>query len=34
MTEDVSYKFQNLHVYKLALDYLDQIYEVAGKRPT
>jgi hypothetical protein len=33
MTEDVSYKFQNLQGYKLALDYLDQIYEVAGKLP-
>ena len=33
MTEDVSYKVQNLQVYKLAHDYLDQIYEIAGKLP-
>ena len=28
-----NYKFQNLEVYKLALDYLDKIYEIVGKLP-
>ena len=36
-TEDrgfiVNYKFQNLDVYKLALDYLDEIYEIVGRLP-
>jgi len=27
------YKFQKLDVYKLSLDYLDKIYEVAGGLP-
>ena len=29
----VNYKFQNLDVYKLALDYLDEIYEIVGRLP-
>ncbi|NIM97859.1 MAG: four helix bundle protein [candidate division Zixibacteria bacterium] len=29
----VEYKFQNLDVYKLALDYLDKVYEVARGLP-
>jgi len=29
----VNYKFQNLDVYKLALDYLDKIYEIVGGLP-
>ena len=29
----VGYKFQNLNVYKLALDYLDKIYEIAERLP-
>jgi four helix bundle protein len=29
----VEYKFQNLNVYKLALDYLDKIYEIAEALP-
>src|SRR5437870_975567 len=33
MGDPVGYKFQNLDVYKLALDYLDAIYDVIGKLP-
>ena len=29
----MNYKFQNLDVYKLALDYLDEIYEIVGRLP-
>jgi four helix bundle protein len=29
----VGYKFQRLDVYKLALDYLDEIYELVKKLP-
>ncbi len=27
------YKFQNLRVYKLALEYMDLVYEVSGRLP-
>ena len=29
----MNYKFQNLDVYKLALDYLDKIYKIVGGLP-
>ena len=29
----VDYKFQNLNVYKLALDYLDKVYEISERLP-
>ena len=29
----MAYKFQNLEIYRLALDYLDLIYEIADKLP-
>ena len=34
MTEDrVNYKFQQLEVYKLALDYVDEVYKLSRQLP-
>jgi len=32
-TENMSYKFEKLEIYQLALDYLDLIYAIAEKLP-
>lgn len=33
MANTMTYKFQQLKVYKLALEYVDTVYELSGKLP-